>query len=447
MIIVDTVLQQREEKGDPIKVGLIGAGNMGKMIALEFLDPPITGMRLAAIANRTIGKAEDAFGRAKVDGVVRADSVQALESAIARNQPVVTDDAMAICKAGNIDVIIDATGTLEFGAHIAMEAIANGKHLVLMNAELDATVGPILKVYADRQGVPYTFTDGDEPGVAMNLYRVLDLVAYKPVMMGQIKGFLNRYRNPETQAEFAKQHGQTPAIVASFADGSKLCLESNLMANATGFRVAVRGMQGPNYPHVKEMLKLYPAERLLEGGIVDYVLNAEPFNGAFVIGYCENPGKMRSMKYLKMGDGPLYMFYTPFHLPHVQIPLSVARAALFNDPTVCPKGAPVCDTVSFAKQDLKAGEVLDGVGGFACYGLLDNYDTAHADNALPIVVSEGCRLKRDIAKDQPITYADVDLPAGRLCDELRIKQNEHFGIAPRKPASAERGRKVELEVG
>jgi predicted homoserine dehydrogenase-like protein len=141
------------------------------------------------------------------------------------------------------------------------------------------------------------------------------------------------------------------------------------------------------------------------------------------------------MKYLKMGDGPLYMFYTPFHLPHVQIPLSVARAGLFNDPTICPQGAPVCDTVSFAKQDLKAGDVLDGVGGFTCYGLLDNYDVAHAANALPVVISEGCRLKRDIAIDQPITYADVELPKGRLCDELRIKQHEHFGISPADPTT------------
>lgn len=445
MIIVDTILQQREEKGDPIKVGLIGAGNMGKMIALELLDPPMMGTRLVAIANRTVSKAEDAYRQAKVDGTVRADSVQALEAAISRNQPVVTDDALALCEAGNIDVIIDATGQLEFGAHIAMKAIGAGKHVVLMNAELDATVGPILKVYADRQGVTYTFTDGDEPGVAMNLYRFLDLVGYKPVMMGQIKGFLNRYRNPETQQEFAQTHGQTPAIVASFADGTKLCLESNLMANATGFRVATRGMQGPHYAHVKEMLDLYSPERLLEGGLVDYVLNAEPYNGAFVIAYCENPGKMRSMKYLKMGDGPLYMFYTPFHLPHVQIPLSVARAALFNDPTVCPKGAPVCDTISIAKRDLKAGEVLDGVGGFTCYGLLENYDVAHAENALPIVTSEGCRLKRDIPIDQPISYADIELPKGRLCDELRIKQNEHFGIMPSNAAMVGRGEKAEVE--
>lgn len=444
MMIVDTALQKRQDDGNPVKVGLIGAGNMGKMIALELLDDPMTGMRLVAIANRTVSKAEDAFRQIDVETVLHADSTAALEDAISRGQPVVTEDAMALCDADNIDVIIDATGQLEFGAHIAMRAIGNAKHVVLMNAELDATVGPILKVYADRQGVTYTFTDGDEPGVAMNLYRFLDLVGYKPLMMGQIKGFLNRYRNPETQEGFAKEHGQTPAIVASFADGSKLCLESNLMANATGFRVSTPGMKGPEFDHVKDMLNLYTPERLLEGGIVDYVLNAEPYNGAFVVAYNENPGKMRSMKYLKMGDGPLYMFYTPFHLPHVQIPLSVARAALFNDPTVCPMGAPVCDTVSFAKQDLKAGETLDGVGGFTCYGLIDNYDVAHAASALPIVVSEGCRLTRDIPKDQPITYADVELPAGRLCDELRMKQNEHFGISPADAAS---GAKISEEVG
>jgi predicted homoserine dehydrogenase-like protein len=132
------------------------------------------------------------------------------------------------------------------------------------------------------------------------------------------------------------------------------------------------------------------------------------------------------MKYFKMGDGPLYMFYTPYHLPHLQLPASVARAVLFKDPTLTPRGAPVCDAVAYAKRDLKAGETLDGMGGFACYGLVDTYENSLAANSLPMSLSVGCRLKRDIRKDEAVSYTDVVLPTGRLCDRLRAEQTAHF---------------------
>jgi predicted homoserine dehydrogenase-like protein len=295
-----------------------------------------------------------------------------------------------------------------------------------LNAELDATVGPILKVHADSAGVVYTYTDGDEPGVAMNLYRFVKTIGYRPVMMGQIKGFLDRYRNPDTQRGFADKHKQKPAMVASFADGSKLALESTIIANATGFKPGTRGMYGHQCAHVKELLTAFRPEQLLNGGLVDFALGAEPHTGAFVVGYNDHPIKREYMSYFKMGDGPFYMFYTPYHLPHLQLPLSVARAALFHDATLAPLGAPVCETGTFAKRDLKAGEVLDGMGGFTCYGLIDTADLCRRENLLPMAISQGCRLKQDIAKDQPISYGNVDLPPGRLCDKLRVEQEAHF---------------------
>jgi predicted homoserine dehydrogenase-like protein len=282
-------------------------------------------------------------------------------------------------------------------------------------------------MYADRAGVVYTYTDGDEPGVAMNLYRFVKTIGYRPVLMGQIKGFLDRYRNPDTQRGFAQKYGQKEKMVASFADGSKLSLEGAIMANATGFKVGKRGMYGPPCSEVKEVLNHFSAETLLrDGGWVDFVLGAQPGTGAFVVGFNDHPVKAEYMKYFKMGDGPLYLFYTPFHLPHLQLPLTVARAVLFQDATLAPMGGPVCDTLAVAKRDLRAGEVLDGMGGFTCYGLIDTYEITQAENLLPIVLSQDCRLKRDISKDTPITYADVDLPAGRLCDKLRAEQSARF---------------------
>src|SRR6185503_1078329 len=176
----------------------------------------------------------------------------------------------------------------------------------------------------------------------------------------------------------------------------------------------------------KDLLKLFSPKDFENGGLVDFVLGAEPHTGAFVMGYNDEPIKMSYMKYFKMGEGPLYMFYTPYHLPHLQLPHTVARAVLFQDATLTPLGAPVCDTVTTAKRDIKAGETLDGMGGFHAYGLIESAEICAREDYLPIAASIGCRLKRDIAKDQPISYRDVELPKGRLCDRLRAEQTEHF---------------------
>lgn len=425
MIIVDTALQKRLAAGNPVRVALAGAGYMGRGIALEIISA-IPGLRLVAIANRNVSQAERAYREAGVQSFRSISSAAELDSAIAAGEYAVTDDPTALCQAGAVEAVIETTGDVEYGSRVALEAIRNGKHIILMNAEVDAAVGPILKVYADRNNVVYTYTDGDEPGVAMNLYRFVESIGYKPVLMGQIKGFLDRYRNPDTQREFAEKAKQKPSMVASFADGSKLAIESAIIGNATGFKPGKLGMYGHRCKHVKDLLKLFSVSDFEQGGLVDFVLEAEPHTGAFVMGYNDHPVKKQYMSYFKMGEGPLYMFYTPYHLPHLQLPASVARAVLFNDATLAPRGAPVCDAVTTAKKNLKAGEMLDGMGGFTCYGLIDTYENSIAANSLPMSLSVGCRLKRDIPKDQPIGYADVVLPQGRLCDQLRAEQTAHF---------------------
>ena len=426
MIIVDAALEKREKEGNPVRVGLVGAGYMGRGIALQLLTPMV-GMRLVAICNRSLSEAGRAYREAGIEAVRTVDSAPQLEHAIANCQYAITDDPTLLCQAEGIDAIIESTGEIEFGALVAMRAIEHGKHVVLMNAELDSTVGPILKVHADRNGVVITNTDGDEPGVAMNLYRFVKTVGYRPVAAGNFKGMIDPYRTPETQKGFAEKYNQKPRMITSFADGTKLSMEATILANATTFRVAKRGMYGYRCAHVKETLNLYPLDQLLNGGLVDYILGAEPHTGAFVLGYNDHPTKRQYMNYFKMGDGPLYAFYTPYHLPHLQIATTVARAVLFHDPTVAPRGGPVCDVLTIAKRDLKVGEVLDGIGGFTCYGTIDNAEVSRRENLLPMGVSEGCRINRDIPKDQPITYDEVELPPGRLCDKLRAAQNAHFG--------------------
>lgn len=425
MIIVDTALEKRHKENNPIRVAIIGAGYMGRGAALQIITA-FAGMRLVAISNRTLSQAEKAYTQAGVESICTVETLAQLEEAIFRGKYCITGDAMLLCQAENIDAVVEATGEIEFGAMVALKAIEHGKHVVLMNAELDATVGPILKVYADRAGVVVTNADGDQPGVVMNLFRFVRTLGYQPVLAGNIKGLQDHYRTPETQKGFAEQHKQKPKMVTSFADGTKISMEMAVVANATGFRAGKRGMYGPRCKHATEAVDLFPVDQMLDGGLVDYILGAEPGPGVFVIGYNDNPLKQQYARYFKMGNGPFYVFYVPYHLPHLEVPITVARAALFGDAAIAPAGAPVCDVIAVAKRDLGAGDVLDGIGGFDCYGTLENSDVCKKEHFLPMGLSEGAHLLRGVRKDEVITRSDVELPAGRLGDRLRAEQAAYF---------------------
>jgi predicted homoserine dehydrogenase-like protein len=317
---------------------------------------------------------------------------------------------------------------VEFGAQFACEAIRNGKDIVLMNAELDGTVGPILKVHADRAGVVISGCDGDQPGVQINLLRFVKSIGLIPLVCGNIKGLQDRYRNPTTQAGFAKQWGQTPHMVTSFADGTKISFEQAIVANATGMCVAQRGMIGYEHKgHVDELVSRFDVDDLkARGGIVEYVVGSAPSPGVFVFAAASDERQLIYLDYGKLGKGPLYSFYVPYHLTIFEVPLSAARVALFKDAVIAPDHGPKVDVVTAAKTDLKAGDTLDGLGGYMTYGLCENADPTHREKLLPIGLAEGCRLKRDISKDQVMTYDDVEIPAGRLVDQLRAEQDVHF---------------------
>ena len=410
---------------------MVGAGFMGRGIALQICKYT-AGMELVAIANRDTAKAKQAYTQADVLNVQEVSDIAQLEENIRQGKYSITDDAMLLCEAEGIDAIIEVTGAVEFGTNVALRAIQNGKHIIMMNAEVDGTVGPILKVYADKAGVVFTNADGDQPGVEMNLFRFVKGLGVKPVLCGNIKGLHDPYRNPTTQEGFAKKWGQNPAMVTSFADGSKISFEQAIVANGTGMQVAKRGMHGPTVTSgtpLKDVVQsLYPLEDLLEGpGIVDYVVGAEPGPGVFVLGTHDDPIQQHYLNLYKLGEGPLYLFYTPYHLCHFEVPNTVARAVLFNDAALTPMGKPYVEVVATAKTDLKAGQVVDGIGYYMTYGLCENASTAAAQNLLPIGVAEGCVLKHDIPKDKVLTYDDVILPEGRTVDRLREEQAQYFG--------------------
>lgn len=434
-MMVDLALQQREANRSPIRVGMIGAGATGRAIALQ-LGTPVPGIRLMGIANRTPAHGERAFREAGIAQWSCASSAREAEVAIARGVPVLTDDPSVLLACDAIDIVIEVTGTVEPATRVVLEAFEHGKHVVLVNAELDSLIGPILKAKADKAGVVLTHTDGDEPGVAMTLLRYLRTLGLRPVAAGNVKGMVDYYRNPETQRAFAEKNDQDVRKVTSFADSTKLSMEATVLSNATGFHAGRRGMYGPACKDVREMANLLPPDQLLATGLVDYALGAAPYTGAFVIIHEDSPLKQVQLAYYKLGNGPFYAFYTPFHLPHIQIASTIGRVVIHHDATVAALGGPVCEVVTVAKRDLKAGERLDGVGGFCAYGLIDNSEAARTMEALPISLSEDCVLRRDVPKDSVVSFRDVELPAGRLAQQLWLEQNARWGSGRVSQASA-----------
>ncbi len=439
MFIVDRELERLARAGTPIRVGMVGAGFMARGIVRQMLHHT-KGMELAAISNRRPELARMAYAESGEENVVQVNSADELDDCIARGQRAITDNPMLLCEAKGIDVVLEVTGTIEFSVHVVMRAIAQHKHVVMMNAELDGTLGPILKCYADRAGVVITNTEGDQPGVIMNLFRWVKGLGIRPVLCGNIKGLHDPYRNPTTQEGFARKWGMKAPMVTSFADGTKISFENAIVANATGMQVARRGMHGPVVEPgtpIQEAVNWYPLDELLQGpGVVDYCVGAMPSPGVFVLGTTSDTTETHYLSLYKMGPGPLYCFYWPYHLCHFEVPFTVARAAAFGDATIVPLDAPRVDVIAAAKRKLEAGEILDGLGHYMTYGLCENAQTVHTEGLLPIGLAEGCRLKRNIERDQVLRYGDVEVPLGRLCDKLRREQDMHFFG---QPASEYRG--------
>ena len=426
-MIYDRLLRERAAAGKPVRVGMLGAGFMARGITNQIVNS-VPGMVLAVICNRNIERARAAYEQAGVREVEVVESKAALAACIRDGRPAITSDPMLLCEAEGLDCLIDATGAIEYGATVTLAAIKNRKPMVSMNAELDGTVGPLLKRKADEAGVIFTGCDGDQPGVQMNLYRFVVSIGLTPLVCGNIKGLQDPYRNPTTQEGFAKQWGQDPYMVTSFADGTKISFEQAIVANATGMTVSKRGMIGADHRgHVDELTQAYDIDMLREkGGIVDYVVGAKPGPGVYVLATHDDPKQKHYLNLYKLGTGPLYSFYIPYHLCHFEVPISVARVVLCQDPVIQPLAGPRVDVVATAKVDLKAGDEIDALGGYKTYGQCETYAASRAERLLPIGIAVGCKLKRDVPKDAVLTYDDVEIPAGRLIDRLRAEQDEIF---------------------
>jgi len=427
MYIIDNALKAREQQGKPIRVGMVGAGFMGQGLTNQ-ITHSVPGMRMAAVYNRRPERAHHVYRYSGLENIVTAGTQAQFDDAARKGLPTVAEDPFFMCRSSEIDVIVDVTGSVEFGAHVLLEAFRHGKHVVLMNAEVDATIGPILQVYARKHNVILSACEGDEPGVQMNLVRWVKGLGLIPRVIGNVKGLQDPYRNPTTQKGWAERWGQNAAMVTSFADGSKISFEQSIVANATGFKVRSRGMsRGVKYDgSIMDIHKLYDLEEVRAlGGIIDYTVGPAGVK-VFVLAEHSDPKQRHYLNLYKMGEGPLYPFWIPYHLVHFEAPNAIARVVLLGDNVAPPLEGPVVEVCAVAKRDLAAGETLDEYGMYMTYGEAVNAEEMSSKRYLPEGLVEGCKLKRAIPKDGVLTYDDVELPAGRLADRLRAEQYRRF---------------------
>lgn len=417
MNIFEDLLRREKRLGRPLHAAVVGAGFLGGGLIRQLSR--IKGMRPVLVSNRTPEKALRVLIEAGVAAaeIVRTDDPVRANQAIEAGHHVLTVEPCLAASVPLVDVVFEATGTMHLGTEVALAAIENRKHIIAASPEVQVTVGSYLKRLADAAGVVYSDIDGDQPGIIMNLYNWCLGLGLEPMIAGNCKGVMKRYATPATQEAFARQAGISPWIATAAADGTKLCLEMALIANATGMSVACPGMTGVETT-LEGLLPSFQRAGLLNGPpLVEFTLGIP--SGVFVIARSRDPHLAREFRYLKMGDGPDYVFYRPYVLCAFEAPLTAAEAVLYGTATATLKGEPVADVATHAKRDLKAGEALEGIGGEKHYGLIMDLAELRDVGALSVGLAEYATLKKDVRKDELIRHDDVVLDERPTAVRLR----------------------------
>ncbi|MDO5716714.1 MAG: NAD(P)-dependent oxidoreductase [Tissierellia bacterium] len=409
-------LQQLANHNKAIQVYIIGLGFMGTslLVQLESID----GIQCRIAGSRRKESVQNAFQEAgyESDKIIEFTAGSTLHT---EYRYIATDIYEAI-DIEEIDVIIDATGDAYEGAKIAQKAIASGKHLVSFNVETEAIVGPILKRKADEKGVVYTGIAGDEPGSVKELFDFAEFLGFEVLVIGKGKNNpLIHEADYESLREEAYRKGLNSHMLATFVDGSKTMIELTSMCNSTGFVPDISGCHGieSDLEHLAESLDLIENGGILQSfGVVEYVRGIAP--GVFIIVKPKHDIIDHELKFLKVGKGPHYVLYRPYHLTSMEAPITIAQAYFEKIPTIAPKSiVPSADTIAVAKKDLFAGNQLDEPGGKSVYGTIVDYKTSRNKKYLPYgFVHPGVRMKMDVKKGTPLTYDMVDLPSSTLLD-------------------------------
>jgi len=398
-------LKSLQENKQPIRVGLVGCGQMGSgMVSLVSQMP---GLEVVAIAELDMEKAKDAFKTAGVpeENIAIVDNPKKAEDLLKRGKVVICEKALSLVSIPFLQAVVEATGIPRVGAQVALECIFHQKHVIMLNVETEVTVGRILKKMADRANVIYTVSAGDEPGAIKELYNFASSLGFSVVAAGKGKNNpLNLNATPDNCQEEALRKDMSSRMLTSFIDGTKTMIEMTAVANATGLVPDIPGMHGPK-ADVSELTQVLIPKKdggiLSRSGVVDYSIgNVAP--GVFLIVTTVKERVRKDLKYYGMGPGPYYLFYRPYHLCSIETPLSVARAVLFNEPTLNSEQR-VAEVVTVAKQNLDVGTTIDGIGGYHVFGRIYPLQEARKKNLLSLGLAEGAKVKVKIGKGEYIT--------------------------------------------
>lgn len=427
MIGLNAKLRAYEEEGKKIRVAIVGSGLMGKGLVSQL--SLVDGMIPSILVDRTPSKAKEAYLMAgiKEDDIVISNKVSEVNKFLEMGKYVISQDISIPGKAGLINVVVDATGNPEAGCEIALTSIENMKDIVMLNVEADSVVGPILYKKAREKGLVYTGTAGDEPGSVREIYDFAKLTGFEVLAIGKGKNNeIDHWANPDSVRERAEESSLKPSMLAGFVDGTNTMIEMNVMANSMGFVPDLRGGHGPK-AEVSDLARVFSLKSqggiLNSYGVVDYVNGIAP--GVFAVVTTSLDQVHRQMEFLKMGKGPNYTLYRPYHLTSLETPVSIARAVIDRLATIAPEKGQVCDTIAIAKKDLKPGDYLDGIGGFSFYGSLDKASRVKEEDLLPVgLINNKTRVLVDIKKGDLIKGSMVKLDQESLIYKLREEQKE-----------------------
>jgi predicted homoserine dehydrogenase-like protein len=429
MNAIDHRLEEREREGTPVRVALVGAGQMGQEIIAQVGE--MVGMEVSLVVDLTIDRARRgySFSKRKKD-IVEARTAAEADKAIRAGKWVVATNAGVATSAPCVAALIDASGSPELGATISMAAINNKKHIVMMNVECDITIGPILHQMALNAGVVYTMASGDEPAAIMELYRFARAIGFTVVAAGKGKNNpLDIYATPDSLAEKARARDMSARMLCEFVDGSKTMVEMAAVSNATGLVPDRPGMHGPRCNRddlVKTFVPVKDGGILSRAGVVDYAIgDVNP--SVFLVFTTDNQRLRDGLVQRDMGPGPYYLLLRPYHLCSCEVPLTVARAVFYGESSGHPRHTPTAECFALTKKDLKSGQALDGIGEHCYRGGIDLAETARREKLVPLGLVKGLVLKRDAPRDTPITWDMADIRDESVLLQLRrIQDRTHW---------------------
>jgi predicted homoserine dehydrogenase-like protein len=431
---------------EPVRVGVVGAGLFGSNLVTQMEHVP--GLRTAAIADVATEKAVAAYERAGVDGdaIAVVDGRDAADAAMADGKRVVLGDGNDLASA-DVDVLVEATGVPSVGARHAFNALMAGTHVVMVTVEADTVVGPFLTELAERNGVTYSMAYGDQPALIVELVDWARTAGFEVVAAGKGVPFRESFHHgtPDDifermgfEASFVEERNLNARMYNSFADGTKVAVEMCAVANATGLGPDVPRMHLPTaeIPEIPGTLRPKSDGGILDStGVVDTVSSLYPDGssvpedrdisfGVFVVTRSPDSHVRQYLSayagpgFAVAGDGEYQVFYRPYHLPGLETGISVANAALRNEPTGAPRER-VAEVVGAAKRDLSGGEELDGGGGTTVYGVLVDAETADEEGYVPFELLDRATLTGGVARDDIVTEDDVDLDESSFLYRLR----------------------------